>query len=799
MDLRLAIRRLRAAPGFTTAAVLTLALGIGANALTFGAIRGLLVQPLPFPDGDDLVWVQTANPALALTGQVVWSDELQALAAGMRSADGIAVIGSRALIRAIGQQRTEWRGLWVTPNLLSVIGLSPALGRSFDASDLHGGTPRPAMIGYERWQRDFGGDPAIVGRVIPFADNKDIVVIGVLPRGLELPFGRSPGEGSGIGYKIGVQDFWTLGQTRPDEYPAGTAIARLRAGTSKRAAQAEADAIFSRLARPQAADATRIAQLVTFRDYALGVMRPALPLLQAFAALVLLIACANLANLVLARAASARGEFAVRAALGARRRDVMRILIAESAVISVGGTAAGLLLAGAGRTLLVTFAADHVAAIDRIRIDGAVFVFTAILAALATAAFGLLPMTVFHETPAVSMLDRAARGQTIGRRQARTFRALVIVQVAVTLVLLNAAALLFQSLSRLMSVDTGYRPGGVVAADVLLFEPASVVLPYFQRLHERLTALPGVEAVGLVQSTPLTGKWTFRERLAVNGRPADPRDDLDIAGTFVAFDYFKAMGIPILAGRDFTVRDLLAGKGRQMILNDAAARLFFPGESAVGREMVLNGRVREVIGVVKGTRDTRLDTPVEPQFYQTTFTGSSQVIVRTSGDPLAFAGVLRRELTASDPRVIVKAVEPMTSIVEASVFERRLATRLLMVFAGLALTLAVVGLYGVLNFTTIQRRREIGVRAALGARRVDLVRMVLGEGLTMTLIGIGAGLLVSVAAAAWLQTLLFEVAPRDPLTAAIAVALLTITALAACTLPAWRAASVSPALTLRSE
>jgi putative ABC transport system permease protein len=798
MNLPLALRRLRSAPGFTVAAILTLALGIGANALTFSAIRALLFQPLPFRDGDDLVWAQGANPALALTGQPISGDEVEALAA-MTAAEGVGVIGTAGLIRAVGPQREEWRGLWVTTNALSLLKLSPALGRSFESSDFGAAAAKPAMIGYERWQRDFGGDPGILGRTLQFEDSKAITVIGVLPRGLEFPFGRAPGTGTGSEFGVGVQDFWRLGQNRPGDNPGGIAFARIRPGASIEAAQAEADALVRRLPRAQAADAARTVRLTTFRDHALGVLRPALPLLEGFAALVLLIACANLANLVLARAAKARGEFAVRTALGASTADLVRIALTESLLVCGAGTMAGVLLASTARTFLVTFAAGQIGAVERIRIDSGVILFAAVLGVTVACACAVLPVRLFRDAPAVSMLDRGARGHTLGPRQSRTFKVLVIVQVAITLVLLNAAALVFRSLSRLMSVDTGYQTGTVIAADVLLYEPYAVVAAYFQRLNERLRSVPGVEAVGLVQSTPLTGKWTFRERVSVAGGDADPRHEVDVAGAFVAFDYFDAMSIPVIAGRSFTAREYLTGAQRPLIINDVAARLFFPGENAIGRELVLNRRPREVVGVVKGTRDVRLDAGAEPQFYQPAFTGGSQVIVRTSAPLAVFAETLRRELVASDPRLIVKRVEPLTAIVESSVFERQLATRLLVAFAGLALVLAMVGLYGVLHFTTIQRRRELGVRAALGASPVDLVRMVLGEGLAMALAGAIAGLLVSAFAAAWLQSLLFEITARDPLTAIAATALLAITAAAACALPAWRAASVSPAITLRAE
>jgi putative ABC transport system permease protein len=356
-----------------------------------------------------------------------------------------------------------------------------------------------------------------------------------------------------------------------------------------------------------------------------------------------------------------------------------------------------------------------------------------------------------------------------------------------------------QSLVRLMSVDAGYERSHVLTADILLYERASEVQPFFLRLHERLRGLPGVAAVGLIQSTPLTGKWTFREPVVVVGRARDARSDIAVPGSLVAFDYFGAMGIPILEGRDFTRAEYLQPDPLSMIINDVAARVYFPGQTAVGRRLHMFGREREIVGVVKATRDVRLDTPAEPQWYQPMFFGSSQLVVRTTGDPAAFEATLRRELLASDPRLIVKQVVPLDAIVAASVFERRLATRFLSIFAAIALALAVVGLYGMLNFSTIERRREFGVRAALGAQRRDLVAMVLAQGLGMTAIGIAIGAAGSFPLSAAFQHLLFDVSAHDPLTTTIAGALLAASAAAACSIPAWRAASVDPSIALRAD
>jgi putative ABC transport system permease protein len=797
-DVRRALRRLAATPGFTIAAVFTLALGIGANTLTFSAIHGLLVRPLPFTEAERIAWVFTRDTSLGISGEAVSAEESNAVASAA-AFESIANIGARSLIRADGDRRFEWKGLWVTANLASLLDVTPALGRTFSAEDMPRGPAPAMMLGYERWQRDFAGDPTILGRVLRFSDDKAGTVVGVLPRGLEFPFGRTPGASTGAGFTAGVQDFWLVGQDRADEYPGGMTIARLRPGAPARIAAAAADAAAAAVRRASPGRAGRSFSVVPLRDHALGFLGPGLPLVQGFAALVLLIACANLANLVLARAATARAEFALRTALGARTFDLLRILLAESLLLSVAGAGCGVFVAWAGQRAFAQLAAGQVALADRVRLDGTVLLFTLVLCVVTTVIFGLLPLIVRSSAPAASMLDRGGRSQTAGRRHGTILKALVVSQVAVALVLLTAGALVMQSLMRLLSVDAGYERGRVLTADLLLYERGSEVQPFFLRLHERLRGLPGVEAVGLIQSTPLTGKWTFREPIVVAGRPRDGRSDVAVPGSMVAFDYFKAMGIPIIEGRDFTRAEFLQQRPLSMIINDVAARLFFPGETAVGRRLHMFGRDREIVGVVKATRDVRLDTPPEPQWYQPMFFGSSQLVVRTAGDPAAFAATLQRELLASDPRLIVKQVAPLDEIVAASVFERRLATQFLSIFAAIALALAVVGLYGMLNFSTIQRRREFGVRAALGAQRRDLVAMVLAQGLGMTAIGIAIGVVGSVPLSAAFRHVLFEVSALDPLTMVMAGIVLAASAAAACFIPAWRAASTDPSIALRAE
>ena len=797
-DIRSARRRLAASPVFVFAAVTTLAVGAGANALAFSALRGMLFGPLSIADADRVVWIQPRDDrGIGADASGVAGPEVRTLAARTDLFDGLAVIGSRARILARGDRRAEWKGLWVTPRLSTVLAITPAAGRAFNDDDLQANAAAPAMmIGHARWLADFGGDSAIIGRTLRFEDNKPHLVIGVLPRGLAFPEGRAPAPGTGTEFTPGEQDFWILAQSAADDPPGGTVVARLQPEVTV----PRVNVVIAGLALADAAGGgdpgNRVLEAITLRNHALGAMSRGLPLLQAFAALALLIAGANLANLLLARSLTMRTEFALRAALGAERQDLVRVVAAEC--LWIGGTAAagGLVLAWIGQQALTIVAAGHLAFVDRVSIDATV-VAISIAGCLAVMFVCAVVPAIVTPVRATAMIDRDRPSQSASPRVSRALNVLIVVQMAIALTLLTGAGLVLRSMARLLNVDTGYEASRVVAADVLLFEPPAQVVPFFVNLHERLRRLPGVEAVGLIQSTPLTGKWTFGERVVVEGGPAVGQDTVDVPGSFVAFDYFEAMGIPIIAGRAFTRLEYTTGESTAIVINDVAANRFFPGQPAVGRRVRMFGRSREIVGVVKGTRDVRLDAPVGPQWYEPVFVGGSQVVIRTAGDSAGFVESIRRELLASDPRLIVRRVEPLDAVVSASVFERRFAMRLLTTVAALALVHAVVGLYGVSTFRTLQRRREFGVRLALGSTRGALVGLVFKEGAALAATGIVIGIVVAVPLSRAVEALLFEVAPGDVATIAVVSIALLLAALAACALPAWRAGSTDPLTIIR--
>ena len=796
---KLALRRLVSVPGFSLAAIVSLTLGIGANSLAFGALQGLLVRPMPFTDGDSVTWVfaRSAADRPGVEGKVS-SHEARALAERMSSFSAVAVIGDKSLIVEGTGRLVQWHGLWVTPDLFRVLDVTPAAGRPLDVRDMRPGGPPAMMLGHERWTKDFGSDPAVIGRVVSFADDKHFTVVGVLPAGLEFPLGRPPQSGNGAGFTPGPQDFWVLGQDDPRAYPGGTLLARLAPGATLQSAGAEARTIAAAIASelPDRNDA-RTFELVTLRDQLLGVLAPALPLTQAFAALVLLIAGANLANLMFVRAISVEHDGAVRLALGGTRRQVIMPLLAEGVLLCGAGSACGLLLAWIAQHAVRNALSSYPSVAERVEISGSVLLFGVLLSLVTTVGCVLVPAAARVRVSPSALLGRNDARQLTprGRRWRGT---LVMTQVALALVLVVGASLLGNSLHRLTSIDAGYYRDQVVAADVQLYVSGREVYAFLQHAVPRLRALPGVEAVGLIHSTPLTGKWTFAEPFAVEGRAAPAHPPL-VSGNFVAFDYFGTMKIPVVAGRTFTDRDLLAPGRKPVIINDVAAGLFFPGEDPVGRRVTLGGRSHEIVGIVKGTRDVGLDVPAAAQWYQPAFFGSSQILVRVAGDPSRFVEVLRAELLAADPRLIVARVEPLEAIASRHLSERRTISQLLTGFALIAFVLATVGLYGVMHASAVQRKREFGLRVALGARPRDILQLVLRQGLVLAASGIAIGIGVAFAGAGLLRNLLFETSPTEPGVFAGASLLVLLVSAAASLAPARRAATADPIGTLRSE
>jgi len=584
------------------------------------------------------------------------------------------------------------------------------------------------------------------------------------------------------------------------------AVGRLKAGVAEETARAELAAFGKRLAveHPESNRHWSF-NIVSFRDQILGRTRQGIPMLAAAVAAVLLICCVNLANLLLARGVARQRELAVRLALGAGRARLVWALLVESVLVSLLGGGAGIALARGALQVVRELAATSVPFIREAAVDGAAMAFTAGVSLLTALLFGLLPACRQSRAEAADALRTGTR--STGGPQIRAWQhTLLIGQIAAVLVLLASAGLLLESFRRLIGQDLGYQPQSVVALDLSThgtFETNGDVCRMYRALRERLAALPGVEAVGTISSVPLTGKWTFNERPQIVGENLPEADRSSLAATFVAFDYFQAMGIPLRDGRFFRDDELKDdGYGRIVILNEAAAAILFPGRSAVGGQFTVGSnpdRVLEVVGVVKDTRDVRLEERPQPRFYWQYAFGGAQVIVRGRLPADTLIPMLRETVQRTDSRVRVSSVRPMTEIVASAVAERRFLMIMVGCYAALALGIACIGIFGVVAYQVAQRRNEFGVRLALGASPGGLLRLVLLQAGRLTLVGLLIGLGISFATNRLLASQLFGLSPHDPVLLAAVSGAMFVVALLASLIPARRAARIDPMEALRHE
>lgn len=583
-------------------------------------------------------------------------------------------------------------------------------------------------------------------------------------------------------------------------------IGRLRSDVSESAARAELAALSARLSEDFPETNRHLSfDLLSFREQVFGRTLRGVPLLGAAVAAVLLICCVNLANLFLARGVTRQRELAVRLALGAGRWRLVRALMMESLLLALVGGITGIALASGGLQVIRKLSVSIVPFIHEARLDGTAIGFTAGVSLLTAFAFGLLPALRLSRVEATDSLRTGTR--TTGSPQIRVWqRGLLVGQVAIVLVLLTAAGLLLESFRRLLAQDLGYQPKSVLALDLTTsgsFETNGDVCRMYRALRERLAALPGVEAVGTVSSAPLTGKWTFDERPQVVGSPVPEADRPTVGARFVAFDYFQAMGTPLLEGRFFRDSELSDdGYGQLVILNEAAAAVLFPGRSAIGGQFTVGSnpdRMLEVIGVVKDTRDVRLEEQPQPRFYWQYAFGGAQVVVRSSAPDEVIMPMLQDAVEATDSRVRLNSMTPMAEVVSASVAERRFLMIMLATYAIVALGIAAVGIFGVVGYQVAQRINEFGVRLALGASPGGLLRLVLWQAGRLVLTGLLAGLVVSSATNRLLANQLFGLSPHDPWLLTSVSALLLLVALVASVFPARRAARVDPMVALRAE
>ena len=812
-DLRYAIRQLLKNPGFTLIAVLALALGIGANTAIFSVVNAVLLRPLPYPEPDRLVLVREKTSTFP-NGSVSYPNYLD-WRAGQRSFTDLVLLRREHYnFSPVGGAGTPERvgGGRVTSNFLGVLGLKPLFGRDFvDSDDVPGAAP-VALISERLWKSKFGSSPTVLGQQV-MVDGIAREIIGVAPDALRLPR---------------LAEIWVpLAETRKEQgvlirgnHPGFSSLGRLKPGITLQQANADLDTIAVELERKYPdSNATRRVRMDLLLESAVGEYRDSLRLLLGAVGCVLLIACANVANLQLARALSRSKELAVRAALGASRWQLMRQMLTESVLLAILGAFAGVLLAIWSLDLILALSPARVARFQETRIDLAALFFTGAVAVGAGILVGIWPAWRVSKTAAlaVALHEAGTRGGSGGVSRQRARAALVITQVALAVVLLAGAGLTLKSFWRAQNEPLGFDPTNVLTVAIALPEARypkdEMAIAFFAQLLERVGTLPGVESVAIGSNIPFDeNSWdsTFH----VTGKPEPPPGKEPSAEmNIVSSDYFRAMGIPILRGRTFGPQEVF-GRPRSIIIDETLAKKYFADVDPIGRNIDDNQTLEEnpppttIVGVVPRTRN---EAPGEDnieslKFHQMYFcstqygTTGQMLVVRTKGvDPLTLVPAIKREVEALDPEQPLGTVGTMEKNISASLAARRLTMTLLGSFAALALLLASLGLYGVMALSVTQRTRELGIRMALGAARGDVFRLVLGQGMALIAIGLGVGLIGALAAGRTLASLLYSVQAVDLAALGTAIFSLSVVALLACFFPARRATRVDPMVALREE
>jgi len=799
-DVLYALRRLVKAPAFTLVAVATLALGIGANSAIFSVVDGVLLKPLPYPEPDRLVGVyHVADGHRAVMSGPNFTDIAKS-ATTLESAAAIST--GRAILTGEGEP-TRLPIAEVSAAFFSVLRVRPELGRPFAATENTPGSTHVVILSHALWQQRFGGDAGVIGRRI-MLDGVAKEVVGVMPAGFAYPDGRE------AWMPIEYDDNFVSKQ-RASWYL--DVIARLRPNVTPQQSAAEVETLGRGLAR-QYPDADSEIGMSTYPllDALIGDVRRAVFVLLGAVGFVLLIACTNVANLLLARAAARGSEMAVRTALGANRSRLVRQLLTESVLLSLIGAGAGLLLAVWGVDLLVRLKPAGIPRLDNVHVDATVIAFTVAIAIVTGILFGLVP--AFNATRGLSdTLKDGGRGAVGARGGSRVRAVLVMAELALAVMLLAGAGLLLRSFMKLEAVDPGFRIGPALTFDLTLpdarYKEDERQIAFFDQLLPRLRALPGVRGASAILGLPLSGLDIIIS-FQVQGRPPVPPSQQPAMQVRVATpDYFPNIGIPLKRGRLFTDDDR-AGTARVVLISETAARQFFPGENPIGRTITLGwgrgpGKPRaggEVVGIVGDVKDGGLNEASQPQIYlpyRQWPVGSMTVVVTTAVPPLSLTDAVRSSVYALDGNLPVSNVSTLDAVVAKSISQQRFYMLLLTMFAAIALVLAAVGIFGVLSYAVSQRTREIGIRMALGAQGRSVVGLVVRQAMLLVAAGIAAGLALGLSLSQTMTRMLFGVTPTDPATFAGVAVLLASVALLASYLPAWRATRVDPIVALRSE
>ncbi|MEN3370642.1 MAG: hypothetical protein V7609_2785 [Verrucomicrobiota bacterium] len=803
-DLRYAARMLARAPSFTAIAVLALALGIGANTAIFSVVNKVLLQPLPFKNPNELViiWENATHLGFpkntpSAANFLDWREQ-STLFTGM-----VAMAPKDFNLTGVGEpERLDGRR--VSATTFDLLGVRPRLGRGFLPEEDKPGT-KVVILSDGLWQRRFGADPQIVGQSLNL-NGESYSVVGVMPPGIDLP-----------GFLNWKDQLWVPiafsseeAQSRGNHYLE--VMARMKPGVTLKQARVEMETIAGRLAQQYPEENLRISTVMNpVHEELVGDIKPALLVLLGAVGFVLLIACANVANLLLARAAVRQKEIALRLALGASRSRLTRQFLTESVLLAILGGAVGLMFAFAGLRILTTFIPNTISQAESIGIDGKVLAFTALVAIVTGLIFGLAPAAQASNFSLNETLKEGGRDASGGSKGVRLRGLLVIAEVAVSFVLLIGAGLLISSFLHLRNLDPGFRADHLLTAKIdlpeLKYPDREHRIPFFDDVIRRVSALPGVQSAAIAGNLPLTYNGDSMY-IGVEGIPDPPPDQQrDVIYRAIGPGYFNTMGIALLRGRDFTEKDTTE-TGYTVVVSEKMAKHFWPGQDPIGKRLKPGSTTsdlpwREVIGVVKDVRQNDFVADPKLQMYmsyrQLKFLAPNALVVRTSIDPMSLAVPLRNAVWAIDKDQPVSNIRSMKDIVSAAVARQRFSTMLLGIFATLALVLAAVGIYGVMSYSVAQRTREIGIRVALGAQRSDVLRLTVGQGFKLVLIGVGLGLASAFILTRVMASLLFGVSATDPITFVTISLILMGVALVASYIPALRATKVDPMVALHYQ
>jgi putative ABC transport system permease protein len=799
-----AFRKLKNNPGFALISVLTLALGIGANSAMFSIVNAVLLRPLPYRDPQNLVtlsehWPQFPKLTLSYLNYRDWRDQ-------SRSFEGMGAVRNSVVTMTGFAEAERIPSQNVTANLFDLLGVRPELGRTFSAVEDEPGAPAVALISHSLWVRRFSSSDRVLDQTI-ILDRQSYSIIGVMPPGFEVIQ-----QAADV-----ILPFEPWARTLPDDrswHPGILPVARLRAGVSLEQARSEIAVIAKRLEKQYPETNTNVSALIApMQEQIVENVRPALLVLITAVGVVLLIACTNVANLLLVRAAGRRREIAVCTALGARRSDIIRQLLAESVLVALAGGVLGLVLAWIAMPLLVRLAGTSLPRSSEVSVDSYVVGFTAAVALLAGILFGLVPARHAWRVDLRETLSETNRGGSVPM-VVRTRAILVVSEIALAMLLLVVASLLFKSFERLSQVSPGFYTDHLLIADMVrsatAYPDPNVRLGFFDRLFDQVATLPGVRSVGGVSSLPVTGTGSALHFNIQGHSPRSPQEYTIAGYRVVSAGYMKTLGIPLIRGRWIEDRDR-EDAPPVAVVNSSFARTYFPDHSPIGQHIQLGAIPdptvpwMEIVGIIADVKQslasessTEMYVPYRQADKVLPVTAMSMVL-RTAGDPLAQANSIRVLAHAIDPSQPMTGIRTMEQNVSRSISEPRFRTVLLAIFAGIALVLAAVGIFGVMAYSVAQRTREIGLRMALGASRGRVLLLILAHGAGLTLMGVVIGLVATFLVTRYLSSLLFNVPPYDPMTLAGVVAALAIISLCACYLPARRATLIDPMVALREE